>query len=113
MTTRCGFLSALGLYETALGVRRASVPNVQHVSGKSGLMIAAGIALILAMTVYGFYSSRLRGLLGPTGWRPEPVAGPSVESESTARLPSHPPRTYPSAYNLGGLPGWQPRGVFG
>jgi len=39
------------------------------------LMIAAGIAFILSMVVYGFFSSWLRGLLGPTGWRPLAVAG--------------------------------------
>jgi hypothetical protein len=43
------------------------------------LMIASGIAFILAMAVYGFYSSWLRGLLRPTGWRRVPVVGePSV-----------------------------------
>jgi len=42
------------------------------------LMIAAGIAFIVAMAVYGFYSSWLRGLLRPTGWRPVPVVGESA-----------------------------------
>ena len=42
------------------------------------LMIAAGIAFILSMVVYGFFSSWLRGLLGPTGWRPLAVAGESA-----------------------------------
>ena len=42
------------------------------------LMIAAGIAFIVAMAVYGFYSSWLRGLLRPTGWQPVPVVGESA-----------------------------------
>jgi len=42
------------------------------------LMIASGIAFILAMAVYGFYSSWLRGLLRPTGWRPVAAAGESA-----------------------------------
>ncbi|HEY8762509.1 MAG TPA: hypothetical protein VIP52_16520 [Candidatus Dormibacteraeota bacterium] len=31
------------------------------------LMIAAGITFIVSMVIYGFFSSWLRGLLGPTG----------------------------------------------
>jgi MFS family permease len=37
------------------------------------LMIAAGIAFIVSMVIYAFFSSWLRGLLGPMGWRPVPV----------------------------------------
>lgn len=39
------------------------------------LMIVAGIAFILSMGIYVSFSSWLRGLLRPAGWRPMPVAG--------------------------------------
>jgi MFS family permease len=39
------------------------------------LMIAAGIAFIVAMGIYGFFSAWLRGLLRPAGWGTMPVAG--------------------------------------
>ena len=42
------------------------------------LMIAAGIAFIVSMGIYGFFSSWLRGLLRPTGWRPVPAAAESA-----------------------------------
>jgi MFS family permease len=42
------------------------------------LMIAAGIAFVVAMVIYGFFSSWLRGLLGPMGWRPVSAAGESA-----------------------------------
>jgi MFS family permease len=42
------------------------------------LMIAAGIAFIVSMVIYGFFSSWLRGLLRPTGWRPVPAVAESA-----------------------------------
>ena len=42
------------------------------------LMIAAGIAFIVSMVIFGFFSSWLRGLLAPMGWRPLPAAGESA-----------------------------------
>ena len=42
------------------------------------LMIAAGTAFIVSMVIYGFFSSWLRGLLGPTGWRPASAASESA-----------------------------------
>jgi MFS family permease len=42
------------------------------------LMIAAGIAFFVSMVIYAFFSSWLRGLLGPVGWRPVPAASESA-----------------------------------
>ena len=38
------------------------------------LLIAAGIAFVVSMVIFGSFSSWLRGLLGPMGWRPLPAA---------------------------------------
>ena len=42
------------------------------------LMIAAGIAFLVSMVIYAFFSSWLRGLLRPMGWRPVSAAGESA-----------------------------------
>ena len=52
--------------------------GLADISEPRPLMIAAGTAFIVSMVIYGFFSSWLRGLLGPMGWRPAPAAGESA-----------------------------------